>query len=240
MSMFSKLGNQNLEETTDTLGGGGSYTVPSDMYEVKIKQAYGHTAASGALAVHLELEIPGRENTYSETIYVTNKNGENFYTRNGKNFPLPGFSTIEDICLITTGSSLEDQPHEDKLVNIWDFETSKHIPKERPVLVDLIGKSFTAGILETRENKSAKNQSTGKYEPINEERIVNSIQKVWDTESQSTVYEARNGKEPEFWDAWKEKYSGVQQDKYKEVKGGGSASASAGSSRPTKLKFGNK
>lgn len=238
--MFSKLNtNTDLEESIDTLGGGGSFTVPSDIYELVIKQAYGHVAASGAMAVHLELGVTGRENPYSETIYVTNKNGENFYTRNGKNFPLPGFSIIEDICLITTGSGLSEQPHEDKLVNIWDFESSKFIPKERPVLVDLIGKKFSGGILEIRENKTAKNQSTGKYEPINEERIINNLQKVWDTDSQLTVFEARNDKDPEFWDAWIDKYAGNLQDKYKEVKGG-AAAGSAGSSRPSKLKFGNK
>ena len=240
MSMFKKLGTDTLEETEDRLGGSGSYTVPSRMYAATIKQAYGHVAESGAMALQLELQLDGQEKTYSETIYVSNKQGENFYTRNGKNLPLPGFSTVEDICLIATGSGLQDQDVEDKLVNIWDFESSKMVQKERPVLVNLIGAKLTVGILETRENKSKKNDRTGRYEPVNEERTVNSIHKVWDTESKSTVFEARNSKDPDFWDLWEAKYSGQLQDTFKEVKGGGASESAEGSSRPAKMKFGNK
>lgn len=241
--MFKKniTTSSEVQEAEDFLGGGGSFTVPSDIYVATIKNAYGEVAESGAMGVVFEFELEGRENTYTETMYVTNRNGENFYKRNDKEFELPGFIQANDICLVAVGEGLFDIDTEDKLVEVWDRESKKRIPRERPVLVDLIGKTVSLGILETRENKTKKNESTGKWEPVNEEIIRNSINKVWDTESQLTVFEARNEKDPEFYDLWLDKNKGVQRDAYKEVSASSSRPAGkAGSDRPSKMKFGKK
>lgn len=239
--MFKKLKSDSLEENKDVLGGDGKFTIPTDLYAGTIKMAYAVESKSGAMGIHLEVTLEGQEKNYTETIYITNRNGDNFYSRDGKNFPLPGFSIINDICLITTGTEISEAATENKLVNVWDFESKKMIPKEHPVLVDLIGKEISLGILEIRQNKTKLNERSGKYEPVNEEETINAISKVFDTESQLTVYEATNQKDPEFFDAWKEKNSGKTQDRYKEQKGASTgASGSAGSAKPARMQFGKK
>ena len=92
---FGDLNTDGLEQSRDTLGGGGA--VESDSYTGKIKLAYAGASQGGArfLAVHIDLD--GRE--YRETLYVTNKQGQNFYEKGGKKIPLPGFTVARGIDL---------------------------------------------------------------------------------------------------------------------------------------------
>ncbi len=79
MSLFSKLKTDNLENAEDRVGGGFK-VLPTNIYNSKIKLAYAGTSASGAMNITFICDIDGRE--YKETIYITNKAGENFYKKN--------------------------------------------------------------------------------------------------------------------------------------------------------------
>ena len=108
MSLFKKFANNasKLEEVKDSVGG---YSVlESDIYKGTVKLAYLDVWGSGAHYVDLTLTLNGKD--YNEKITITNKQGENFYEKNGKNYPLPGFVTIDDICLVTVGKGLADMP----------------------------------------------------------------------------------------------------------------------------------
>ena len=96
MSLFSKLGTEGLEEATDRLGGGFA-ALDHNIYSGKLKALYAITAGSGAMGVVILFNHAGGE--YRETVYVTNKKGENFFTdqKTGKKVPLPGFTTINNI-----------------------------------------------------------------------------------------------------------------------------------------------
>ncbi|AMD43399.1 hypothetical protein ZC03_012 [Pseudomonas phage ZC03] len=237
MSLLKKLntGGKDVEQAKDTLGG-GSFIRESNIYIAEIVVAYLTESQNGATAVNFEFKMEDGNN-YRETIYVSNRDGETFYSKDGKKYPLPGFTTVDNICMITTEKGLAEQETEDKTLMLWDFESGKEIPREVPVLVELTGQSVALGILHVKENKTAKNESTGKYEPINEARELNTISAVFHPEAKVTVNEAMEGRDPAFWDAWLKRNEGRLVDKYKEVQQRGSrasSKASTSSSAPAR------
>ena len=99
MSLFNNLSSDNLEKQGDSLGGFSLFE--SGLYDGTVKLAYADKYDSGAMFVALTLELGGKE--YRETITITNKKGENFYLKDGKKMPLPGFTQINDLVLLITG-----------------------------------------------------------------------------------------------------------------------------------------
>ena len=243
MSLFNKLTSDGLEESQDRLGGFSPFD--SDIYIGTIKVAYAGTSSGGATSVSIVVDADGKE--YRETFYVTNKKGENFFiSQDKKKVPLPGFTVVDDICLIASGKPLANQETEEKVIKLYDFEQRAEVPKSVPVLTDLIGQKIALGIVKQLENKNKKNDSTGEYEPTEETRETNVVDKVFHPEMKLTVAEARNGKEdPEFWDKWVEKNKGTVRDKT-EKKAGGNAgappkpAAAGGTAAPRQSLFGKK
>lgn len=222
MSLFSNLKNDGLEESEDRLGGFAA--LESDIYTGPIKMAYAGKSDSGARNITVILGLPGGKE-HRETVYITNKKGENWYVhkddKDKKKQALPGFTLIDDLCLVATGKPLAEQDAEDKMVKVYDAEQKKEVPKSVPVLTDLIGKEVSVAISKVLENKSVKEGN--EYVATAETRTTNAIEKVFDTETKMTVAEARKGDEKgTFWDAWLERNKGQTRDK-RTIKDGGSA-----------------
>ena len=237
MSIFGNLTNDGLEETTDRLG--GFQIRATDIYPATIKAAYAGQSAGGARNVTVIAELPDGE--YSETVYVTNKKGENWFLNQNdksKKVPLPGFTTIDDICLVTTGKPLSEQDSEEKVVKVYDYDEKKELPKSVPVLTELTGKPVILGLLRSIVDKNVKNDSTGEYEPSGETREVNSIDKVFHYPSKVTVVEAREAQkagrdaEATFFDKWVEKNKGQTRNRAKGADGKGGQSGRPGGGAP--------
>jgi len=220
--MFKNLTTDALEKQEERLGSGGA--LETGVYSGKIKVAYAGKSKAGAQNVTLVLDFAGRE--YRETVYVTNRKGENYFLNkqdNTKKVPLPGFTLIDNICMLTTEKPLSEQDVEDKVVKLYDFDQKKEVPTSVPVLIDLLDKAISLAIIKERVNKNVKNDQTGEYEPTAEERDQNVIDRAFHTETKLTVLEAEHGlEEGEFWDKWAEKNNGVTRDK-REIKDGQSA-----------------
>lgn len=227
MSEFAGMNNAGLEETRDNLGGG--FVLDTNIYTGKVKMAYAGKAASGARFIHWEFEFDGK--SYREDTYFTNAKGENFFLNkqdNTKKVGLPGFVTVDEICLVTTGYPLENQKTEEKMVNQWDKDQRKELPKAANVLIDVIGKEVSLGIRKNLENKSEKDEATGKYVDTADTRDTNNIDKVFHTESKRTVVEIRNKLETgEFWDKWLERNKDQVTDK-RSIKDGAATSGRPG------------
>ena len=216
MSLFGNMKSDGLEETEDRLGGFSS--LETDIYTGVIKQMYAGQSAAGARSITILFDHDGKE--YRETVYITNKNGENFFLNKdkdgkptGKKVPLPGFTIIDEICLVTNGKPLCDQAHEEKMVKVYDPDAKKELPKSVPVLIDLLGQTVSLAIVKVLENKSVKD-GNGAYQPTADERESNVIEKVFHTETKMTVPEARQGAEaPTFYNAWLERNKGKTRDK---------------------------
>lgn len=233
MGIFGGLSNDGLEEAQDRVGGGG-FILDTDIYNMTVKMAYATKSQGGAQGLVFIGEQNGKE--YRETLWVTSKKGENFYLNKDdktKKIGLPGFVVANDICMMTTEKPLSEQASEEKIVNIYDFDQKKEIPTSVPVLIDLLGKPVSLAILRSLENKSEK--SGEDYVPTADTREVNTIEKVFHTETKLTMVEAtrdaklaEQGKEPlgaQFWDSWLERNQGQTRDK-RTIKEGGSAGSS--------------
>lgn len=230
MSLFKNLTSDNLEQTEDRLG--GSYLHEAGIHIAKIKSAYAGKSAKGAMFIGLSVDINGKE--FREDIYITNRNGENFFlnkTDTTKKVPLPGFTIIDDICLIATGKPLSEQDTEEKVIKAYDADAGKEVNKSVDMLVDLLGQEVALGILKVLENKTKKEGD--EYVVTDEERTYNTIDKVFHPTQKITVNEARNGQtEAMFWTAWADRNTGQVRDKRAKKAGerparnGGSASSS--------------
>lgn len=246
MGLFSNLSTEGLEATEDRLG--GFSPLSTDAYEATIKAAYAGQSQGGAHSVTLLADAGGRE--YRETVYITNRKGENYFLNKNdktKKVPLPGFTTINDLCLVTVEKPLSEMETEDKVVNVWDNDAKREVPKSVPMLTELIGQKVGLGIVEQLVNKNEKDAS-GEYQPIAETRVENFIDKVFHYPTNMTVVEATNGAtEPKFHEAWVAKNKGVQRDKreIKDGQAGGSGkptagAPAAGSAAPKTSLFGKK
>ena len=216
--MFNNLTDQGLEKAEDRLGGGFSVR-ETDIYTFKIKAAYAGKSQGGAMNV--SIIATDSQGEYRETIYITNKKGENFFVKDGKKIPLPGFTIINDLCLIATGEPLSEQETEDKVINLYDFEAKKEVPTSVPMIMALVDAEVSLSIQKNLEDKNVKNDA-GDYVPSGEVRDTNTIGKVFHTETKMTVVEALEGaEEAKFWDAWVDKNKGKVFDRTKKDTGGG-------------------
>ncbi|AZO48036.1 hypothetical protein [Mesorhizobium sp. M4B.F.Ca.ET.058.02.1.1] len=210
-NLFGGLTTDGLEETQDRLGGFRIHD--SGPYTGTIKAAYAGAAASSkaqSITVILATDDAGE---YRETFWITNKNGENFFTKDGKKQPLPGFTHVDDMCLVTTNKPLAAQATEEKVMNIYDPDQKKEVPKGVQMLVELLGKKVTFGILKELKNKQAKN-SAGVYEDTADSREENVTDKIFHYPSNLTVVEARKQiQTPTFYGAWVEKNKGQTRDR---------------------------
>lgn len=217
--MFNDLKNDGLIEQEDRVGG-GSFSVPSNIYLATIKMAYGGVSKAGAKFVRFIFDLDGKE--FSETLYVTNKDGKNWYLdKNNGKAPLPGFTHVENICMMANETPLSEQDMDTKIVKAYDPEAGKETNQEVPALVDLIGKKVALGILLQIEDK---------YNAPGETREVNRISAVFHADTKQTLNEAKGGKDATFWDKWLEANEGKTRDISGKSSGSSSPTRSSGSS----------
>lgn len=212
MSLFGNLTNEGLEEAQDRLG--GFSRLESDAYLGKIKMAYAGQSAGGARSITIIFgHGENAKEEYRETVYITNKKGENYYLDGDKKKqPLPGFTTVDDLCQMITGKPLSQQASEEKMVNVYDADQKKEIPKSVPVLTELLGGEVILGIVKQTVTKQVKQGDV--YVDSNETRDENVIEKVFHHPSKLTVAEAKKGVQTAaFHDAWVEKNKGNTRDK---------------------------
>lgn len=252
MNPFQNLTNAGLEAAEDRLGGSFG-ALDTDVYTGTIKAAYAGKSDRGAhnVTAVFELNVDGKKREYRETIYVTNRDGENFYLDKAdkdKKHPLPGFTTANDLALLTTGKGLNEQSFEERVINVYDFGQKREIPTKVPMAVDMVGKEVSLAIIRETKVKQVKD-AAGNYvdSPTGETRDENSIDKVFHADSGRTVSEVvRKLEKGEFIEQWREKNKGVTRDRTK-GKGGAVGGVQSGipgqapgtAAAPTTNLFGN-
>ena len=229
--MFGNLTTDGLQESQDRLGGISVFN--TDIYIGTIKALYAGVSSGGATSVTLIADLNGKE--YTETMYVTNKDGKNWFANKQdptKKVPLPGFTVVDDICLIATGEPLAVQETEEKVIKVWDSEAKKEMPKSVPMIIGALGKPIALGIQKSLANKQKKEGT--EYVPIAETREENHIDKIYHPELKLTVAEARAGQDvAQFWDAWLLKNKDQVRDK-RTIKDGEAGNSGAPSKAPSK------
>lgn len=229
MGMFSNLTTDNIEKAEDRVGGAAP-RLPSGIYDAVIKIAYvGDSQRSDAKSVNLHMDINGTE--VRERVWITNGKGENYYLAkdgSGKHMPLPGFTTINDLCLLTTEAELSAQDTEEKVVKLWNNEERAEKNTRVPCLTDLHNKTVKVALLRQIEDKRARTDS-GEYKATGDTVTINAVDKFLYAEDGRTVLEIQNGvEEPEFAEAWLTRNEGKDRDKSTKNAGAGAS----GTGRP--------
>ena len=228
LKSFVKATNATENVERDSLGGG--YILPSDIYMLNVETAFLQPAASGAVGVVLRFKTKEGNKDYRETIYITNRNGETFYVKDGQQHLLPGYLMVDTLCQMVTGASLENQNTELRSIKVYDPELQKEVPAEREVLVDLQGGAVYAGIVKSIEDKTTKNNSYDPSRPkqgtnlpylaTGETRESNAISKFFHSESKQTLAEAIAGTDSKFFTDWLTKFKDQVVNNAKGVAGG--------------------
>ncbi|EFR8087486.1 hypothetical protein H0088_004130 [Salmonella enterica] len=232
MSLLKNLETKaNVEGEKDILGGGG--VLDTDLYPVRIKVAYLTTAGTGAVAVNIQLDVDGKEVRQQFWVLSGNAKGnKNTYTKDGKEFYLPGFITANSLALLTVGKELAELDVEKKVIKLYDFDAKEERPTEVDVFVELTGQQILAGIEKQTIDKTVKNEQTNEYEPTGETRDVNEVVKFFRFDDGLTVPEIEKGvTEAKFKDDWVSKFQGKTRNKAKGNKDGAKAGLPSGGAK---------
>lgn len=176
------------EVEDDYIGGGG--VLDTDIYSGKIKYAYiGKAQNSDARNVTICVEVNGVSVT--EQIWMTNREGDVTYTdrKTQEKKNLPGFNKINSLCMLIAGKEVGDMDVEDKVLQLYDYESKKELPQSVPCFVDLHGEEVQVAIQRQTVDKTQKNESTGNYEPTGETRDINTFVKFFPSEKLVTISE---------------------------------------------------
>jgi len=247
MGMFDALTTEGLEDSKDVLGGNFD-PIPSNVYDGEIKIMYaGKSKTSDAQNVTVIFVTDGKE--VRETLYVTNKAGQNFYPDKQdktKKQPLPGFTLVDEMCMFGTEKGLAAQQTEEKMVNIWNNDERKEVPTPTEVLTDMTGKPMRLAILRQIVDKQKKD-ANGVYQNTGETRTENAIDKAMHIDTGRTINEYKHGVETSvFRDGWLKKNEGKDRPRAKGLTGAagpgatGSGMPAGVSASPSKSLFGNK
>ena len=226
MSLFGKGYNDKAIPVTDKQ----KRTVDSGVYQGTVKNAFIGKSAGGATSVSLEVKLDSGK-TIFETIYVTNREGNNTYEKDGVIGYLPGFLTVNQIVLFATGKDLFELESEleERIVKQYDSKAGKQVDKPAMVIVPLLEQPILVAIKEVRENKT-KAGDGNKRITLAEERVYNTIDKVFHPSTFHTQAELEQDKEATYIDTWKKDNEGKLDDRYKSVESANSATVSKPSS----------
>lgn len=194
--------------------GGGSFIVESGVYLATIKHAYIKQSAGGAYGLAVQLDLDNGQ-TVLETLWVTNKQGQNFYTtQNGEKHYLAGFTLADSISLLTLEKPISTLTTETGLVEMWSSTAQDKVPTKVPVYTQLLGKQIKVGVIKEVDYKRSYNDATGAWEDSDETREYNVIDKFFRASDDKTVDELRTKvEEATFINKWSEVWAGKTRDK---------------------------
>lgn len=241
-----QLGADVEKQEEDVIVTGGGFTLDTGLYPMVIENAYLEKTDSGAMMMHVHLKRKAGGNQvyrFKNCIVSGDAKGNKptyFDAKTKKNRPLPGYSQMDQICKIAADIPLSQIEPEKKLIKLWDFDVGAEVPREMPVVTQIIGQEILAGIQFRRENKRA-NQN-GEWVDTNEAREFNELDKVFYPDGFTVTEKAAEAEEAVFVEKWAKAFpDGTVVDKFKPVQGapaatsGASAPASTAAAAPDDL-----
>lgn len=209
-----------VEQEKDVLGG-TSFNVESGIDEYVIETAYMKASPSGAIGLFLNLKSSAA--MLRQTLWIQSgdkKGNKTFYTKDGKDFALPGFTVADNIANFTNkGKGIGALATAMKTIKLYSHDHGKEVNTDVEMVTDLCGKTVCLAIMKITEDKTAQNPQTKQYEPTGETRDVNEIDKVFRVRDGLTISEIMaGGDEDTFRQKWDEKYTGVTKMKAKGAK----------------------
>lgn len=156
----SKVDSSNVADYS-----GVSYIKESGIYSLKIKRAWVIESAKGALGIHTEFE---GEAMLEYDFWITNQDKQTFYTKNGKDSPMPSYVDMKKLNYVVTGNfltSLSQLNVSNQLVKTFEYitdpedETKKkkvEVEKEVEYILDWKDKEVDVAIQMAEKEASTK------------------------------------------------------------------------------------
>ena len=219
--------NDSIQTERDSVG--TSYgPIDSGIYNAEVTLAYLKTAASGALALALELKTEAGQ-VVRQDFWMTSgtaKGGKNYYEKDGEKFYLPGFTMANSLALLTVGKEIGQLETETKVINLYSSEAKTEVPTKVEMFTDLLGTQIIAGIIKQTVDKNVKD-AAGNYVASGETREENEIDKFFRMRDRMTTAEIRaQAGEAAFITTWEDKWAGKVRNKAK------GATGTAGAPKP--------
>lgn len=255
MSLDSLKTDDSIQEEKDSVGG-STFTIDSGLHNLTIDAAFIGKADSGAmsLTLHLKNDVA----FVRQTLWITSgkaKGNRNYYMvkkdgkETGEKAYLPGFNVANALCLLTIGKEISEITTEEKIINLYDFDAGKEIPKKVDMILSLLDQETTFGIVKQIVDKKKKDDN-GVYQPTGETREENEIKKVFRLRDGLTITEIKARSklspdelkvveaQPTFKENWGEKNTGTCEDKStKTGTTAGSPGAATTQAKPTESIF---
>jgi len=179
-NIFSNKKSAKGEKVEDDFLGGGGGVLETDIYPAEIKYAFiGKASSSEARNLTLCLKIGSSEIT--RQIWMTTRNGDVTYKdkKTGEDKNLPGFNQVNSLCMLVCSKEVGDMDVEEKILNLYDFDSKQEVPQTVNCFTDLHGEKIQVAIQKQIVDKTKKNESTGDYEPTGETRAINEFVKFF-------------------------------------------------------------
>lgn len=209
------VSSDQLEEITDF--GAGKQLFDTDVYHGAIKLAYiTKSDSSNAIAFNLIIDIDGKE--YTEAMYITNRDGLNFYEKDGAKKGLPGFNLITSMIKLYADESVElsDLDQQNKTIKLYDYTEKKEVNTEVTTFPQLVDLPVVIAIAKIAENKRKKVGND--YVSTNETVEKNNIEKFLEQLTYRTYTEVKQQITEAVWSSkWLELNKGKVINKVKEI-----------------------
>jgi hypothetical protein len=245
MNMLANLkSDATIANEKDSVGG-GSFVLESGIYNATVALAYITKSKGGALGLVLNLKTED-DKEIRQTLWMTSgteKGCKNYYEKDGEKHYLPGFNHANSLALLTVGKEISELDTETKVVNVYSPEAKAEVPTKVDMIMDLLGKDITVGVIKQTVDKTKKNEATGAYEATGETRDENEIDKLFRARDRMTTAEIRaQAEEATFAGTWEAKWAGKTKDKSKGAAGAAgapkaAAGAPAAAKKPTTSLF---
>lgn len=220
------------EEEKDVIGGGANI-LESGVYPGVMELVYLSANAKGTKSVTAHFKKKTDEQVVKVTTYISTKEdaaGNVRYTytdkQSGDTKPLPGYSQVNAMFLALTGKPFSnDQPAQEKVINLYDFMAKEDVPTKVTVFSDTLNKPIAVGILRVSEEKTTAEsnykQGTGEFRDYNE------FDKYFNAAGLTTTEITAGLSSPVFLPKWKEKNTGVTRIKKAKISNVGGATNTA-------------
>ena len=204
--------DEDVQKANDSIGGGA---LESNIYPFTVKAAYMGTSASGAVSVTFVGSVDDKSDegydfrTVQWVVSGDAKGNNPYYERNGKKFPLPGFTVADDFARHITEKAIGDLETEEKTIKVYNFDQGKEIDTEVDMIVNLIGGKVNLAIQQRLVNKNVKDDATGAYVPTADTRTEYEVSKVLEMDTGLSILELEKGStDTDYANKWPKKKIG--------------------------------
>ena len=216
MSLFNNAKKSSKAEVQQDRVVGGFKRLETGIYKAIIKAAIFTESIKGAYGLILHLEIDGQG--YRETLWLTNQDKENFYTKkDGTQNIMTGYTLASNFAYIATEGEVDDVfdlENEEKIVKMYDKDAKKELPKEVECFTQLHDVEVLVAI--QKQVKFKRTQQGNTWVDTSETQEENEIINVMHVETKMTAHEIQTEQEEALYhDEWLAANAGRTYDKTK-------------------------